>query len=249
MHEAMTWRVLVCLGALTAAACSGKIGEATGGEGGAGKGAGGNVGQGGGGAVSSSSGSGAGSTSSSSSGAASSSGASSSGASSSGASSSSSSSSSSGAADPYEAQRQACIDKINALRATKGLQPLTRWKAAEPCLDQQATYDEMNNKPHGAWIGNKFPACNGSGQNECLGQGPNGIESCLDQMWAEKNQAGCSGCDACSGAYDPNCPNCDFYGNATGDVCGHYVNMSAQYFTMAGCGFSSLGGWDVINFQ
>jgi hypothetical protein len=102
----------------------------------------------------------------------------------------------------------------------------------------------MNNDPHGA-----FGQCGESGQNECLGQGPGGIESCLQQMWNEKDQAGCSGCDACAAAYDPNCPNCDFYGNQTGDVCGHYVNLSAEYFTMAACGFSSLGGWDVIDFK
>jgi len=148
--------------------------------------------------------------------------------------------------DPYEGARQACVDKINALRATKGLPPYARWKEAEPCVDQQATWDEMNSKPHGAWAMKLYPSCNGFGQNECLGQGPGGIEGCLDMMWAEKDQAGCSGCDACADAYNPNCPNCDFNG-AT--VCGHYVNMSAKYFSKVACGFSSLGGWDAINFQ
>ncbi len=116
------------------------------------------------------------------------------------------------------------------------------------CVDQQATQDEMNNTPHGAWLSQQY-ACNGNGQNECLGAGVNGIEGCLDQMWAEKDQPGCAGCDACADAYDPNCPNCDFYGQQTGDVCGHYVNLSAKYFSKAACGFSSLGGWDAINFQ
>lgn len=154
----------------------------------------------------------------------------------------------SGGADPFEAQRQACIDKINAFRATKGLPPYGRWTSAESCVDQQATSDEMNNSPHGAWKSGAFPSCNGSGQNECLGQGPNGIESCLAQMWAEGDQPGCAGCDACADAYNPNCLNCDFYG-MNGTVCGHYVNMSAKYFTEAACGFSSLGGWDAINFH
>lgn len=150
--------------------------------------------------------------------------------------------------DPLDAARQACIDKINALRATKGLAPLARWTEAEACVDQQATADEMANDPHGAWKSGKYD-CNGMGQNECLGQGVSGIEGCLDSMWGEKDQAGCSGCDACADAYDPNCPGCDFYGSTTGDVCGHYANMSAKYFTKAACGFSSLGGWDAINFQ
>jgi hypothetical protein len=151
--------------------------------------------------------------------------------------------------DPFEAARVACITKINALRATKNLPPYARWQAAESCVDQQATSDEMTMMPHGAWIGGTFPSCNGGGQNECLGQGPGGIEACLDLMWAEKDQPGCAGCDACNGGYDPNCANCDFYGKTTGNVCGHYVNMSALYHTAAACGFSSLGGWDAINFQ
>ncbi len=92
-------------------------------------------------------------------------------------------------------------------------------------------------------------SCNGNGQNECLGQGPDGIVGCLDQMWAERNQPECAGCDACADAYNPSCPNCDFLGTTTGHVCGHYVNMSARFFTEAACGFSSLGGWDVINFR
>lgn len=150
--------------------------------------------------------------------------------------------------DPFESARQACVDKINALRATKSLPPLARWTEVETCVDQQATEDEMTGKAHGAWGSNKY-TCNGSGQNECLGAGAAGIEGCLDSMWAEKDQAGCSGCDACADAYNPSCPNCDFYGKNTGDVCGHYINMSAKYFTKVACGFSSLGGWDAINFQ
>jgi hypothetical protein len=151
--------------------------------------------------------------------------------------------------DPFDAARQTCIDKINALRATKGLPPLARWIEAEGCVDQQATADEMADDPHGAWKNGTFASCNGMAQNECLGAGVSGIEGCLDQMWAEKDQAGCSGCDACADAYTPNCPGCDFYGSKTGDVCGHYTNMSAKYFTKAACGFSALGGWDAINFK
>ena len=91
--------------------------------------------------------------------------------------------------------------------------------------------------------------CDGNAQNECLGAGREGIESCLQQMWDERLQPGCSGCDACADAFDSNCPNCDFFGTATGDVCGHYVNMSARYLSEAACGFSDLGGWNVINFR
>ena len=150
--------------------------------------------------------------------------------------------------DPNEAAREACYAKINALRTTKGLPALARWKDVETCVDQQATEDEMTGKAHGAWGSGKY-SCNGSGQNECLGAGAAGIEGCLDSMWGEKDQPGCVGCDACADAYNPNCPNCDFYGQNTGNVCGHYINLSAKYFTKVACGFSSLGGWDAINFQ
>lgn len=238
MQNTMTSGVLFCLAAMAIGGCTGSLGGGASGGGGGEGGDGGTWGVGG--NASSSSSSGQGGMGGSSSSSSSSSGSSS---------SSASSSSSSGSADPYEAARQACYDHINALRAEKSLPPLERWKEAEPCADQQATWDEMNSKPHGAWGMGLFPSCNGSGQNECLGAGPNGVVGCLNQMWAEKDQAGCSGCDACADAYNPNCPNCDFYGQQTGDVCGHYVNMSAKYFSRVVCGFSSLGGWDVMNFQ
>jgi len=135
-----------------------------------------------------------------------------------------------------------CINKINELRATKGLGPYARWTDGESCADQQAAADEASGNPHGS-----FGDCGESAQNECLGGGAANIESCLDMMWAEKDQAGCAGCDACAGAYTPDCPDCDFYGDQTGQQCGHYVNMRAEYFTMAACGFST--SWATINFR
>lgn len=112
------------------------------------------------------------------------------------------------------------------------------------CADQQATADEQAHQAHA-----HFQMCGEHGQNECLGQGVDGIEGCLDSMWGEKDQPGCSGCDLCADAYDPNCPNCDFYGTTTGNVCGHYANMIARYFSEVGCGFNAQGGWDVIDFR
>lgn len=151
-------------------------------------------------------------------------------------------------ADPFAEARQICIDKINELRATKGLPPYQRWTSAETCVDQQATDDEKTGQPHNAWSTHKF-ACDGYGsaQNECLGGGAGGIVNCLEMMWAEKDQAGCSGCDQCTSS--GGCADCDFYGSQTGDVCGHYLNMRATWFTMAACGFSADGGWAAINFQ
>ncbi len=145
------------------------------------------------------------------------------------------------ATDEHGTYHQVCIDKINALRATKGLSPYSRWLDAEGCVDGQSTSDEQSGNAHGA-----FGQCGESSQNECIGSGMAGIEGCLDMMWGEKDQAGCSGCDACADALDMNCPNCSFYGPPT---CGHYVNMSAKYYTEAACGFSSLGGWATIDFR
>jgi len=62
-------------------------------------------------------------------------------------------------------------------------------------------------------------------------------------MWNEKNNAACTGCDACSAAPWRTCANCDY------ETCGHYVNMSAQYYTQVSCGFSSLGGWSTQDFK
>ena len=146
--------------------------------------------------------------------------------------------------DPFAAQRQACVDTINQLRATKSLQPLQRWTDGENCADLQATDDNKTGKAHGAWSSKKFGCDGGSGQNECLG---GGITGCLNSMWNEKDKAGCAGCDQCTGP--GGCTGCDFYGSQTGDVCGHYVNMSAKWFTKVACGFSSAGNWAVQNYK
>jgi len=148
---------------------------------------------------------------------------------------------------PYETDREACINEINRLRATKNLSPYTRWSSAESCVDQQAQHDESVGTAHDAFnTGN--PSCGGYGQNECPGWSPGSIVGCLDQMWSEGTQPGCSGCDACDTftIFQGNCPNCTFNGST---VCGHYVNMSSATFTTAACGFSTDETWDAINFE
>ena len=161
--------------------------------------------------------------------------------------SSTSSTTSSTTTDPWEQYRQECIDKINALRATETLTAYTRWTSAESCVDQQATHDKAVNIYHDAFR-NGTPACGGFGQNECPNYGAAAISSCLQQMWDERLQAGCSGCDACDTwtIAAGNCPNCSFYGPP---VCGHYVNMSSTSMSSAACGFSTDGSWAAINFQ
>lgn len=164
--------------------------------------------------------------------------------------------------DGFGAARQACINEINKLRTGAGHTAYTIWDTSsiDKCVDEQATYDQAANSAHDAWINNVYPTCNGNAQDECLGYGnsPSEVVACLDSMWNERLQSNCKGCDACNSSTLTqsvlNCQStssCDFYGNY-GSECGHYVNMSADYFTEAACGFSTKGtssDWAVQNFQ
>jgi len=141
--------------------------------------------------------------------------------------------------DAYATYRQQCVDTINSFRATLGLAALVAWPAINTCVDGESTTDETAKSAHSA-----FGRCGESAQDECLGSNnTSGLVACLTSMWNEKNNAACSGCEACSGAYWKTCANCDY------STCGHYVNMSAHYYTQVSCGFSSLGGWSTQDFK
>ena len=146
--------------------------------------------------------------------------------------------------DPYAEARATCVSVINQFRADNGKGPLDRWTDAESCSDVQSNADQSSGTAHGS-----FGDCDERGQNQCLGQGADGVERCLQSMWDERLLGGCSGCDACAESYNPDCAGCDFYGTDTGDVCGHYANMNAEYFSEVACGFSDEGGWVTINFR
>jgi len=167
--------------------------------------------------------------------------------------------------DGFSAERQACIDKINALRATDtavALQPyaLQNTDMINTCVDTQASNDQAANSPHQSFI-NSTPACTwgsaqGFAQNECLsGYGTDvaGITQCLQDMWDESTKPNCAGCIGCT-AFGGACANCDYSGSM-GYECGHYVNMSAPYFTSVACGFgggtpsSSSQGWMAQDFE
>ncbi len=117
---------------------------------------------------------------------------------------------------------QACVDHINALRATVGLGALTRWNGNEQCADAQARSDSQTGRAHGA-----FGTCPNLAQNECPGwrslTGSGGIvPACLDMMWAE------------------------------GPGGGHYDNMTRSGYTMVSCGFfTTVDGevWAVQDFR
>jgi hypothetical protein len=152
--------------------------------------------------------------------------------------------------DGFSAARTACINEINRLRATQSLAAytLSNTDTVNTCVDAQATSDEAANSAHQAWIAAEGSTCDGNAQDECLGGAtdPAGIVSCLDSMWAEQNQPNCTGCVGCM-QFGGACANCDFYG-MNGPECGHYVNMSATYFTSVACGFSTSGDWAAQNF-
>jgi hypothetical protein len=166
--------------------------------------------------------------------------------------------------DGFSASRTACINKINALRATDtavALQPLTleNTDAMNTCVDTQSNTDQEMNSAHYSFI-NNAPACmwgnaNGWAQNECedgYGTTPAGIEQCLQDMWDESLKPHCLGCVGCT-AFGGACANCDYSGSM-GYECGHYVNMSAPYFSSVVCGFggaapSSSTGWSDQNFE
>jgi hypothetical protein len=168
--------------------------------------------------------------------------------------------------DGFGVPRTACINTINALRAMQSLEPYTliNTDAIDTCLDQQATNDESLNSPHYSFINDTYPACGYppfNAQDECEGYGSEvggpgsgphgtngtGITGCLYDMWAEQYNSNCVGCVGCT-AFGGACPDCDYSGTM-GPECGHYVNMSASYFTMAACGFAtSPGTWATQNF-
>jgi hypothetical protein len=169
--------------------------------------------------------------------------------------------------DGFGPSRTACINKINALRATDtavALQPYTleNTSSLNTCVDTQGSNDAAMNSAHYSYINND-PSCTwgsalmmgNSGQNECetgYGTDPAGIEQCLQDMWDERLQPNCAGCVGCT-QYGGACTNCDFFG-MSGPECGHYVNMSAPYYTTVACGFggqapSSSTAWAVQDFE
>jgi hypothetical protein len=126
--------------------------------------------------------------------------------------------------DPYDAARQACVDKINAWRAGLGLPAFQRWTATEGCADGEAASDGATGTAHGA-----FPRCGESAQNECPGWASIGsiTDGCLDMMWAE----------------GPGTPYSEH---------GHYINMTNPGYTMVACGFAVLSSgavWAVQDFR
>lgn len=129
--------------------------------------------------------------------------------------------------NPDGSAQQACVDKINALRASIGMGPLARWTDNEACANGQAQSDSVSGQAHGA-----FSQCPNWAQNECPGWPSlasiySGNDSCLDMMWRE-------------GPGEPFSAH------------GHYINMTNTSYTKVSCGFftTSTGKvWAVQDFR
>jgi hypothetical protein len=120
-----------------------------------------------------------------------------------------------GATDPIDADRDRCVDTINAYRAKLSLPPLARWAELEPCADGQAKSDSEAQTYHSAVF-----RCHELGQNECKDlRSPHDLPGCLAAMWAE--------------------------GPGDFEHHSHYINMSATRYGRVACGFyqTANGSW------
>jgi hypothetical protein len=122
-----------------------------------------------------------------------------------------------------DSARIACVDRINAFRATESLPPLARWTGAEDCSDGEAKSDANSGKAHGA-----FGTCKEMAQNECPGWGSvqSTITGCLQSMWDERLKP-------------------------SGEQ-GHYRNMRNTKYTQVACGFHETAEgkvWALQNFR
>ncbi len=77
---------------------------------------------------------------------------------------------------------EACVDRINAYRASIGLPPYARDASSEACADAQARSDSQTDNAHGA-----FGDCGEFAQNECPGWDSieEVLDGCLQNMWDE----------------------------------------------------------------
>jgi hypothetical protein len=125
----------------------------------------------------------------------------------------------------FEAARGACVDRINAFRATEDLPPLARWTDAEGCTEEQSKLDSEVQGAH-----ENFGMCGERAQNTCPnwnGDVDEVIDRCLQAMWDE-------------GPGEPFSEH------------GHYLNMSSRSYTKVACAFFEMDGgriWSNQNFR
>jgi hypothetical protein len=140
--------------------------------------------------------------------------------------------------DDFEALRQACVDTINAYRATLGLAALARASAdLELCSDDGAELDATTGQAHGS-----AGDCGGlGGQNTCPGWNPNfyggevnALNACLEMMWDEG---------------EPPMPRNQCVQPANYQTCflvhGHYMNMSDPGYSVVACGFYRMPNGEI----
>jgi hypothetical protein len=121
------------------------------------------------------------------------------------------------ASSRFESLRQACVDRINAFRATENKPPYERWADGEGCTERQSGLDAESGEAHA-----NFGECGENAQNTCPGW-PDAdavVEDCLQRMWDE-------------GPGEPFSEH------------GHYLNMSSTRFTEVACGFFEMSNGDI----
>jgi hypothetical protein len=121
-----------------------------------------------------------------------------------------------------------CVTRINQFRECACVPALTRWNAAESCVDKDAMYDSQQNMAHAGFMG-MICSPEGYAQNECPGYSSitQIIDTCFQQMFDEG-------------------PGTDF------STHGHFINMTNTMYTMVGCGKYDSGSgsiWAAHNFQ
>jgi hypothetical protein len=124
----------------------------------------------------------------------------------------------SGSVDAYASARQTCVDRVNQLRATKGLGQIPRLSSAEACADGQAKKDSQTGTAHSAFgdCVDEVQGWTGVAQNECPAWGSvaDTLSGCIDQMWAE----GPGGGHYDNMVGDSDFMACGFYTTAAGKV-------------------------------
>ena len=122
-----------------------------------------------------------------------------------------------------EDNRTACVERINALRATLDLPPYERWEAGESCADDSAKNDALRDQ-----VQSSFRTCDEQAQNECneWETVDDVFDSCFQAMWDE--------------------------GLGKEDANKSYENMAHESYTRVACGFYVTKEgmiWSVQNFQ
>ncbi len=118
--------------------------------------------------------------------------------------------------------REACVARINELRATLNRPPLARWTDGEACADRQVRKDAAGEQAH-----LNFTMCGEAAQNTCPSwPSIDDINTgCIQAMWDQ--------------------------GPGDFQTHGDFLNLSSTAFTKVACGYDEIEGdvWSNLNFR